>query len=154
MKIFFAAISIAFATASGSGGAAPLPSAAAATSQPVVVESYYRAKWGGGEEFKRLYVKNEQRLLREMQRLGFIKALRFDQQFTHMPGGARWDLRATIVYRDAPSAVESNGAFEQAFDDARVRLIPDKAAYDAEEARRFSLLDDHWDIVVSPITEK
>ena len=32
--------------------------------------------------------------------------------------------------------------------EAAKRLYPDKAAFDAEEDRRFSLLEEHWDVIV------
>ena len=125
----------------------PAASAATAT-KPVVVESYYRIKWGNGDEFKRLYERNEIPLLREMQKLGFVTDLRFETPFTHMAGGTRWDFRARITYRDAIAAVESGGSYDKAFDEARARLRPDKSEFDSEQARRMALLDDHWDVVV------
>lgn len=30
------------------------------------------------------------------------------------------------------------------------RLYPDEAAHKAAETRRFSLLEEHWDVVVAP----
>ncbi len=126
----------------------------ARTPQQIRVESYYRVKWGGGAEFKKLYEKNEAALLREMQRLGFIAELRIDEPFTHMAGGPRWDLRASITYRDAASAVEVGRTYDQTWETARARPLPDKAVYDAEEIRRFSLLEDHWDVIVTPVESK
>ncbi len=32
-------------------------------------------------------------------------------------------------------------------------LFPDKARFDADEARRFSLLEEHWDVVVTSADE-
>ena len=149
---------LAFALAVCAPGAAAQtaagPAVLAAAGKTVTVESYYRAKWGSAEEFKALYRKNEASMLMEMQRQGFIKELRFDEPFTHIPGGTRWDLRATIVYRDAPSAVEVGGAWDEAWEAIRKRLRPDKKTYDAEEVRRFALLEDHWDIIVSSFDPK
>ena len=34
------------------------------------------------------------------------------------------------------------------FDEFKARLYPDKAKLDAEEQRRFSLLEDHWNGIV------
>ena len=124
------------------------------TAQPVTVESYYRAKWGSADEFKELYKKNEAAMLIEMKRRGFIKDLRFDEPFTHVPGEPRWDLRATVTYRDAAAAVEVGGSWDEEWAAARKRLRPDKKTYDTEEARRFSLLEDHWDIIVTPFDPK
>jgi len=128
----------------------PSNAAPVQASRPVVVESYYRVKWGSEDEFKQLYNRNEAALLFEMQRKGFVTNLRFDEPFTHFPGDARWTLRATITYRDAPAAVEIGGAWDQAWEEARKRLRPDKKTFDAEQARRFALLEDHWDVIVTP----
>ena len=121
---------------------------AAVPSEPVTVEHYYRIKWGSADEFRRLYKANHEPLLKEMQKAGLITALRTDVPFTHMAGGQRWDLRVTITYRDAPAAIVVGGEFDKAMDRARARLYPDSKKLDADEAKRFALLDEHWDVVV------
>ena len=126
---------------------------AAAAPKPVVIESYYRVKWGNSDEFKRLYERNEMALLRDMQRQGFILDLRFEEPYTHMAGSPRWDYRARITYRDGIAAVEAGGSYDKAFEAARARLLPDKAKFDAEQSRRMSLLEEHWDVVVTPAGE-
>lgn len=122
----------------------------AAAPIPVVVESYYRVKWGNIGEFKRLYERNEAALLREMKRRGFITALTFEEPFTHMAGEPRWDFRARITYRDGIAAVETGGTYDDAFDEVRKKLYPDKAVFEREQAQRMSLLEDHWDVVLMP----
>ena len=133
---------------------AALTSAAAAqpvaTAEPVTTEHYYRIKWGSAAEFKRLYKLNHQPILAEMQKQGFITAIRTDEPFNHMAGNQRWDLRVTITFRDPSSAVVVGGAFDKASQAVAARLYPDKAKFDAEEARRFSLLEEHWDVIVTP----
>lgn len=135
-----------------------IPSAAQAAAQagakPITVESYYRVKWGSMDEFLRLYERNELALLEEMKRQGLIVALSFDQPFTHLAAGPRWDFRARITYRDAAGAVETGGYYDKAFAAARAQLIPDKKRWEAEQAKRLGLLDDHWDVVVDPVTFK
>ncbi|HEX8231859.1 MAG TPA: hypothetical protein VF559_00740 [Caulobacteraceae bacterium] len=116
--------------------------------EPVKVEHYYRIKWGAAGEFKRLYKANHEPLLREMRKAGLITAIRTDEPFTHMAGGQRWDLRVTITYPDAASAVVVGGEFDKRFEAAKDRLYPDKAKLEAEEARRFGLLEEHWDVIV------
>lgn len=132
-----------------------LPSAAQAQQAPaaqaprtVTFEYYYRIKWGGAAEFKRLYKRNHEPLLREMQKLGFIADMRTDEPFTHTAGGERWDLRVTITFRDGASAVELGGEWDKAFAAAKARLYPDKAKFETEEAARFALLEEHWDVIV------
>jgi len=124
---------------------APAEQAAAKT---VTFELYYRIKWGSLAEFKELYKRNHEPLLREMQKQGFLVELHTDEPFTHMAGGQRWDLRVTMTYRDGASAVELGGEWDTAFEAAKARLYPDKATFEAEEARRFALVEEHWDIIV------
>lgn len=118
--------------------------------ETITMEHYYRIKWGSAEEFKRLYKLNHQPLLDEMQRQGFITRMEAEEPFTHMAGNQRWDLRVTITYRDAPAAVLVGGPFDQAFEAATARLYPNKKKFDAEEAQRFALLEEHWDLIVVP----
>ena len=150
MKPIVAAALLALAPAAPT---AAQPSAGAATAQlPVTVEYYYRIKWGSGEEFKRLYDRNHAPLLREMQKAGFIRTIRVDEPFTHIAGGPRWDLRVTIVFRDATAAI-SDPEWDRLWAAARGRLYPDKKAFDAEEDRRFALLEEHWDVIVNEVKE-
>lgn len=119
----------------------------------VTAEYYYRIKWGSGGEFKQLYEKNHAPILRELVKQGFITGMKVEEPLTHLAGGPRWDLRVTITYKDAASAVLVGGEFDQASVKATRRLYPDKVKFDAEEARRFSLLEDHWDVIVVPVGE-
>jgi hypothetical protein len=106
-----------------------------AGSVPVTVEYYYRIKWGSAGEFLRLYKKNHAPLLEEMKKHGFIRSIRVDEPFTHLAGGPRWDLRVTIVFRDAAAA------------------MPDPQWDKQWEAARFSLLEDHWDVVNNEVAQ-
>ena len=116
---------------------------------PVTAEYYYRIKWGSHNEFKQLYDRNHAPILREMQKQGFVTKIEAEEPYTHLAAGPRWDFRVTVTYRDAASAMFMGG-FEKAFAETAARLYPDRAKFDAEEARRFSLLEDHWDIFVLP----
>ena len=123
----------------------------AAGSEAITVEHYYKIKWGSAEQFKDLYKRNHQPLLDEMKRQGFITTIETEEPFTHMAGDQRWDLRVRITYRDAPAAVLVGGALDKAFEAAKVKLYPDQAKLDREEAQRFSLLEEHWDVIVTPV---
>ncbi|HET9640520.1 MAG TPA: hypothetical protein VFP12_15075 [Allosphingosinicella sp.] len=147
MRALFAAA--AFLASAPTAAAAAQPAAAAAQ-LPVTVEYYYRIKWGSSLEFKRLYDKNHAPLLREMQKSGFIRSIRVDEPFTHLAGGPRWDLRVTIVFRDATAAI-SDPLWDRSWGAAQARLYPDKKAFDAEEDRRFALLEEHWDVIVNEV---
>jgi hypothetical protein len=148
MRALFAAALLASAPAAA---AAAQPTAATAP-LPVTVEYYYRIKWGSSVEFKRLYDKNHAPLLLEMQKRGFIRSIRVDEPFTHLAGGPRWDLRVTIVFRDATAAI-SDPEWDRLWSAAQKRLYPDKPAFDAEEDRRFALLEEHWDVIVNEVKD-
>lgn len=122
----------------------------AGPAETVTVEYYYKIKWGSAGEFNELYNRNHAPILKEMQRLGFITAMRSEEPFTHLAGNQRWDKRVTITFRDAASAVVPGGAYDKASEPVVARLYPDKAKFEREEARRFSLLEEHWDVIVIP----
>lgn len=116
---------------------------------PVTVEYYYRLKWGSAGEFKKLYDRNHAPILREMQKEGRILRIDSEEPFTHLAGGVRWDLRITITYRNADDALAGPGMMK-GWEKAWGRLYKDWEAFSAEEAKRFSLVEDHWDVVVKP----
>lgn len=116
----------------------------------VVVESYYKIKWGSDGEFMSLYQKNHLPILEKAKERGMISDLRIDMPFTHMAGGERWDLRVTITYRDAEAALLTDSAFTATFDEVVAQLKARNANFDEEEARRFAMLEEHWDVVLMP----
>ena len=122
----------------------------AAENVPVTVEHYYRIKWGSAGEFSRLYEKNHAPLLEEMKKLGFIQSIRIQEPFTHMAGAPRWDLRVTIVYRDATAALP-DPEWDKQWDIAKKRTYSDSKLFDSEEKARFSLLEEHWDVIVTEV---
>ncbi len=123
--------------------------AAAPPPTHTTAEYYYRIKWGSAIEFAELYEKNHKPLLEEAKNAGFIVSMKTDYPFTHMAGGPRWDMRVTIVYRDAAAAI-NDPDLNALWEEATKRLYKDKKKFDAEEARRFSLLEDHWDVILMP----
>jgi hypothetical protein len=40
------------------------------------------------------------------------------------------------------------GAVDKAYGEAAAKLYPDKAKLDVEETGRFTMLEEHWDVVV------
>lgn len=145
-----AALALLLLSAAPAGAQAPpaKPAAVAAADTSVTFEYYYRIRWGSELEFIRLYEKNHAPLLEEMRKAGFITSMKVEQPFTHMAGGERWDLRVTIVFRDAKAAI-GDPAWDRLWGEAMKRLYPDKKTFDAEETQRFSLLEEHWDVIVT-----
>ena len=121
---------------------------AAQPTQTVTLEGYYRIKWGQVKKFKELYERNHAPLLRELQRQGLITAFKMEEPLLHMAGGPRWDLRVTLTFRDPEVAIGIGGTYDKAWEAAQKKHFPEKAKLDAEENERFSLLEEHWDVLV------
>lgn len=148
--LLFAAAPLAAQTAPPAPAPAPAP---AAENVPVTVESYYRIRWGSFWDFMDIYRQHHAPILAEMQRLGFIAAIRTETPLTHMAGDQRWDLRVTITYRDGNAAAGSDPAYDRAARAAGERLFSDRDAHLAAETRRFAMIEEHWDVIVAPYAE-
>lgn len=144
-------LSFALVMASFASGVSAQTPPTTAVSGPVTAEFYYRIKWGSLGEFKRLFERNHAPIMREMQKQGFMTKIELEEPYTHLAGGPRWDFRVTVTFKDAASAVFTGGEFYRAFEAAQARLYPNKQAFEAEEARRFSLVEEHWDVIVVPV---
>jgi hypothetical protein len=131
-------------------GIAPLaqaqaPATSATSAQPFVVEYYYKTKWGAFDEFKALFKKNHYPVLMKEQGLGRILRVTIDYPVYHGTEDGRWDMRVTITFKDAATALAP-------FDNSAIlkQLYPDRGLFDVEEQRRFELLQAHWDLPVKP----
>lgn len=144
-------IAVALATPTVFAQSSP-PEQARAKDIPTKVEYYYRVKWGSLKEFVALYDRNHKPLLEEMRKDGFVTDMKTEFPFTHIAGGPRWDMRVTITYRDAAAAI-NDPAWVSRWELAKSKLYKNVDALNAEEAKRFSLLEDHWDVVVSDFPE-
>ena len=60
----------------------------------------------------------------------------------HGDGRADWDILVSIIFRDWAAMEEHSDA------EIAARLYPDHETFKREEARRFELLEAHWDIVL------
>lgn len=124
---------------------APLPAASSSTA--FVVESYYRVRWGSEEEFMTLFRKNHVPFLRRQIEKGILLDVRLDAPREHQPEESRWDLRMTLVYRDAATAYRADNITEADYN-AIIRDDQAEEAFNREERRRFELLLAHWDVNV------
>jgi hypothetical protein len=109
---------------------------------PVTIAYFYRTKWGAHDEFVGLFDRNHWPILREQLAAGRFLDVTASKPRFHGDGRADWDFLVTITYRDW-AAVEAHADAEIAR-----RLYPDQATFKAEEERRFSLLEAHWDVVL------
>src|SRR3977135_1176440 len=121
-------------------GAAQAPPAG--SSEPFVVEYYYKTRWGFADEFIRLFKKNHFPVLQRESALGHIQRVTAEAPRFHGTEAGRWDYRVGIVGKNA-------AAPQEPFPEAELkRLFPDQDTFRREEQRRFEILAAHWDLPV------
>ena len=115
---------------------------ALAEEKPVTAAYYYRVRWGFQAEFERLFFKNHYPVLKEqMGAGGRIKSVSVYRPTFHGEGRADWTFLVVITFSSwnvlgGPSPDEAIAK----------RLYPDQDTFKKEEARRFEILDAHWDV--------
>jgi hypothetical protein len=106
----------------------------------VAVAYFYRVRWGAIGEFIELFERNHWPILRAQLEEGRFLAVTAATPRFHGDGRADWNFLVTITYRDW-AAMEAHSEAE-----ITARLFPDQERYQAEERRRFELLEAHWDV--------
>jgi hypothetical protein len=126
--------------------AAQTAAASEGSSQPFVIEYYYKAKWGHADEFLALFKKNHYPVLKKEMELGRILKVSMTAPRYHTTEDGRWDYRVTIVFKNAAVANDN-------FDSAPLikQLYPDQDSYKKEEQRRFEILEAHWDLPIKEV---
>jgi hypothetical protein len=113
-----------------------------AQDKPVTAAYYYRVRWGFQQEFERLFFKNHYPVLKDqMGPGGRIKAVSVHRPTFHGDGRADWTFLVVITFSSWGALGSPSG--EEAI---AKRLYPDQDAFKKEEARRFEILDAHWDV--------
>ena len=84
-----------------------------------------------------LFRRNHWPILKEQLAAGRYTAVELSTPRFHGEGRADWDILVSITYRDWAAIQEHSDA------EIARRLYPDQEAFQAEEPRRFSLLDAH-----------
>ena len=113
-------------------------------SEPIEILYFYRTKWGAHDEFMRLFRKNHWPILRDQLADGRFIDVHLATPRFHGDGRADWDIVVSITYRDWAAIEDHSEA------DIARRLFPEQETYQAEERRRFALLEAHWDVVLEP----
>lgn len=121
-----------------------LAPAARAEDPPVTVAYYYKVRWGHQQEFEGLFFKNHYPILQAQKER--IREVQVFRPTYHGDGRADWTF--LVVIRYATWAALGGPNEEEAI--AR-RLFPDQEAFKREEARRFEILDAHWDVPLAPV---
>jgi hypothetical protein len=106
---------------------------------------FYKIRWGFQQEYFKLFAKNHYKILQEQIRTGRLLEVKTHSTRFNGDGRADCQMVVEITYRDWMALSERT---ERSI--AR-RLFPDQATYDAEEQRRFSLLEAHWDITLQDL---
>ena len=112
--------------------------------RPVEVVYFYRTKWGHHDEFLELFTRNHLPVLHEQMKGGRLLDVRVHVPRFHGDGRADWDILVSITFRDWAAMEEHSDA------EIAARLYPDQATFKLEEARRFELLEAHWDVPLEP----
>jgi len=131
-----------------------LPVSVLAQDGPVRAAYYYKVKWGSQDEFERLFFKNHYPVLKaQMGEKGRITGVEVMRPTYHGDGRADWTFLVVISFANMNAFVGPN---EEAA--IQKRLYPDQETFKKEEARRFEILEAHWDVpltrVVPPEPEK
>jgi len=113
-------------------------------SEPVQVLYFYRTRWGSHDEFVELFRRNHWPILREQLSMGRFTAVEMHVPRFHGDGRADWDVLVAITFREWAAMEEHSDA------EIAARLYPDQATFKQEEARRFALLEAHWDVPLEP----
>jgi hypothetical protein len=133
--------------ASRADGQALPPAASAPPDARFVVEYYYKVRWGFQQEFIDLFRRNHLPILLARVQRGTMVDVSAVAPRYHATEDGRWDYRVTIVF---PNVAAALGDTLEAVD--RRRLYPDSVRFAREEARRFEILDAHWDVPIVPVS--
>jgi len=113
----------------------------------LIMENYYKIRWGYADEFISLWKKNHYPLLKKTQENGEIISVRAEKPVLHSGEDTRWDFKVTIVWKNAEAAVGKEDPTAR----YKAKLYPDMAKLEKDEQYRFSLLISHWDVLIENI---
>lgn len=134
-----AAAALALLAPAGEGFAqAPAPE-----TKPYQVEWVYRVKYGFQDEWWGLFRKYQIATLDREKQLGYVTSYSVVRPGLHTSEDSRWDYRIVITYASQASA-SHGGEVERG-------LFPDKATRLRDEARRWELTLNHWDLPIHEI---
>ena len=110
---------------------------------------YYKVKWGYQDQFEKLFFKNHYPVLQEQMKGGEKARIRGVEVFRptyHGDGRGDWTFLVVISFA-------SMEAFTGPNEEAAIqkRLYPDQDTFKKEEARRFEIIDAHWDVPLTRV---
>jgi|SRR5688572_19912631 len=104
---------------------------------------FYTVKWGYQDEFLDLFQRNHYPVLKALKEAGQYSAIRTYTPRYHGDGRADWTFAVELVRREVPGMPAEEEVIR--------KLYPDQAKFRKEEARRFELLEAHWDAPLTPV---
>ena len=104
---------------------------------------FYKVKWGFQDEFLDLFQRNHYPVLKALKEAGQYSAIRTYTPRYHGDGRADWTFAVELVRREVSGL--------PAEEEVVRKLYPDQAKFRKEEARRFELLEAHWDVPMTPV---
>ena len=104
---------------------------------------FYKVKWGYQDEFLDLFQRNHYPVLKALKEAGQYSAIRTYTPRYHGDGRADWTFAVELVRREV--------AGMPAEEEVVRKLYPDQTKFRKEEARRFELLEAHWDVPLTAV---
>jgi hypothetical protein len=143
MRTVMLAAAIALA-APGTAGTVVPPKSQTTAVRDVTTWYFYKVRWGHQDEFLDLFQRNHYPVLKARMQGGGYSAIRTYVPRYHGDGRADWTFAVELVAREGASGVPSE-------EEIIKKLYPDQAKFRKEEARRFEILDAHWDVPLNPV---
>jgi hypothetical protein len=117
-------------------------SATASQTKPETVEWVYRIRYGGHDEWFRIFRKYQIAILEKQKQLGYVKDYTVWAPGLHTSEDSRWDYRIVITRasHEAPPGQSESEVAKQ--------LFPDQETFRRDENRRWELTTNHWDLPI------
>jgi hypothetical protein len=112
----------------------------------VIVEYYYKVKWGHQDEFLSLFRKNHYPLLKAQVDSGRLLQFHAYEPRFHGDGRHDWTFMTVLIFKNWQAFGDSGGTAALI-----EKLYPDQATYKREEQRRFEILEAHWDVPLKTV---
>jgi len=113
---------------------------------PVIVEYYYKVRWGYQEEFLELFRRNHYPVLRAQLDAGRLLEFRAYEPRFHGDGRSDWTFMTVLTFKSWQAFGDNSGTAALI-----EKLYPDRETYGREERRRFEILEAHWDVPLKPV---
>jgi len=127
---------------SGTSGTLRTPGTQGTQIREVTTWYFYKVKWGHQDEFLDLFQRNHYPVLKARMQGGGYSAVRTYVPRYHGDGRADWTFAVELVAREGAGPSE---------EEIIRKLYPDQAKFRKEEARRFEILDAHWDVPLNVV---